>query len=230
METLKKIMLTIGVSIALPLLSSTSISAMGASFGNSTSFPPLPEVQHVTPTPPQGNIDSLLRYFDHTTQLLKDNVTGLSEAQLQFSPGDGKWSISQCLEHIILSEKMLFEMAKKELAKPAQPERKAEVKVTDENLINMMTDRSQKFQAPKELQPAGQYKNSTVAINDLIAARQPVLVYIQNANLDDLRNHISEYPTGIVDGYQNLLFIAAHCARHTKQIEEVKADPNFPKK
>jgi hypothetical protein len=31
------------------------------------------------------------------------------------------------------------------------------------------------------------------------------------------------------DGYEWLLFIAAHSRRHTEQLEEVKADPNFPK-
>jgi len=30
-------------------------------------------------------------------------------------------------------------------------------------------------------------------------------------------------------GYEWILFIAAHSERHTKQILEVKADPNFPK-
>ena len=29
---------------------------------------------------------------------------------------------------------------------------------------------------------------------------------------------------------QWVLFVAAHSERHTKQINEVKADPNFPKK
>ena len=33
-----------------------------------------------------------------------------------------------------------------------------------------------------------------------------------------------------IDAYQWLLLLAAHSARHTAQIEEVKADPNFPKK
>jgi len=32
-----------------------------------------------------------------------------------------------------------------------------------------------------------------------------------------------------MDAYQWLLLISAHSARHTAQIEEVKADPNFPK-
>lgn len=223
-------MLTLGVSMALPLLSTVALADRPVTFQKFNPSISICERPHEDFTSSQGNLDSLLRYFEYTTQLLKDDISGLSEAQLQFSPGEGKWSISQCLEHIILSEKMLFEMAKKELAKPAQPERKSEVKVTDDNLITMMTDRSQKFQAPKELQPAGKYKDATSAINDFTIARQPVLTYIQGANLEDLRNHVSEYPTGIVDGYQNLLFIAAHCARHIKQIEEVKANPNFPKK
>ncbi|MBE8723096.1 hypothetical protein C4F40_20440 [Sphingobacterium sp. Ka21] len=59
--------------------------------------------------------------------------------------------------------------------------------------------------------------------------RQPVIDYIRKADAKDLRNHINDYPTGVVDGYQGLMFIAAHCARHTKQIEEIKADTNFPK-
>ncbi len=33
-----------------------------------------------------------------------------------------------------------------------------------------------------------------------------------------------------LDAYQWVLLISAHCERHMKQIEEVKADPNFPKK
>jgi hypothetical protein len=32
-----------------------------------------------------------------------------------------------------------------------------------------------------------------------------------------------------LDAYQFLLFISAHSDRHTKQMLEVKADPNFPK-
>jgi hypothetical protein len=33
-----------------------------------------------------------------------------------------------------------------------------------------------------------------------------------------------------VDAYEWVLFVAAHSQRHTKQIDEIKADPNFPEK
>jgi len=34
---------------------------------------------------------------------------------------------------------------------------------------------------------------------------------------------------GTLDGYQWILLISGHERRHTLQILEVKADPNFPK-
>lgn len=47
---------------------------------------------------------------------------------------------------------------------------------------------------------------------------------------NDLRAHAIDSPLGKeLDAYEWVLFIAAHSARHTKQILEVKADPNFPK-
>jgi hypothetical protein len=39
-----------------------------------------------------------------------------------------------------------------------------------------------------------------------------------------------ESPMGKLDEYEFVLLVAAHSERHTKQINEVKADPNFPKK
>jgi len=46
----------------------------------------------------------------------------------------------------------------------------------------------------------------------------------------DLRAHAIDSPLGKqLDAYEWVLFIAAHSERHTKQINEVKADPNFPK-
>lgn len=176
-----------------------------------------------------GSIAFLSGYFNQTTKNLTDAVQGLSQDQLKFVPAPGTWSIAQCVEHIIATEKMLFEMAKTEIAKPAQPERRSEVKTTDEALIGMITDRSDKFNAPKELQPTSKYESADQALIDFNATRQPVLDYIGSADLENLRNHIIEHPAGISDGYQNLLYVAAHSARHTKQIEEVKAHPDFPK-
>jgi hypothetical protein len=45
-----------------------------------------------------------------------------------------------------------------------------------------------------------------------------------------LRDHAIDSPLGKkLDAYQWVLFISAHSERHTKQINEVKADAGFPK-
>jgi hypothetical protein len=40
---------------------------------------------------------------------------------------------------------------------------------------------------------------------------------------------VGDSPLGKLDGYEFLLFTGAHSERHTKQMLEVRADPNFPK-
>jgi len=172
----------------------------------------------------------LLDYYQQTFDVLQKSVAGLSEAQLQFKSAPDRWSISQCLEHIILSEPALFEYAKKTLAQQPNPERKGDVKVTDDGVIKGMTDRSFKAKAPEEMSPkeAGKYRNAKSALKDLKKERKAILGYIKGISVDDMRNRITDSPFGPVDGYHSLLYIPAHTARHTLQIEEVKADPNFP--
>lgn len=120
-------------------------------------------------------------------------------------------------------------MAKELVEKPANPERKADVKITDEQLITGITDRSQKAQAPKPVQPTGKYTDVESAIQDFKAQREEILAYLETVSVEELRNHIGDTPVGAADAYQSFLFIAGHTARHTLQIEEVKENAGFPK-
>ncbi|WP_257670319.1 DinB family protein [Parapedobacter tibetensis] len=167
-------------------------------------------------------------YYRKTGNDLQKSVENLSEAQLQYKPSAEEWSISQCLEHIILTEKMLFDMTKESLDKPANPERRNEVEVTDQKIIDGITDRSSKVKASEGLQPKGIYTDQKTALDDLTNQRAEILALIEKVSIDDLRNHISDSPFGATDAYHWLLFIAGHTARHTLQIEEVKATDGFP--
>lgn len=171
----------------------------------------------------------LLDYYGRTENQLKQQLDGLSSAQLQYKPSADKWSISQCVEHIIKTEKALFDMAKEALANSANPERRDEVKVTDQQLIDGIIDRSHKAEAPAELTGEGAYTDAETAMVDFRTQRAEILSYLESVSVDDLRNHISDSPFGPVDAYHSMLFIAGHTARHTLQIEEVKANPAFPR-
>lgn len=171
----------------------------------------------------------ILSYYDETLAQVRTAIAGLNSEQMHFQPTSDAWSISQCLEHIVLTENMIFGMVKENMAKPANPERREEIQVEDSQLLAMAVDRSQKHQAPEMLVPRGKYDNPDAALQELTEQRTDIIAYIKDTPTEDLRNHVVDSPSGASDAYQSLLFLAGHTARHTLQIEEVKANANFPK-
>ena len=169
-----------------------------------------------------------LNYYQETLDKLGKSVNGLSESQLHFKVSDSTWSISQCLEHIIKTEPMIFGMVKGYMEQPANPERRKDIKVKDEEIIKMVTDRSEKYKAPETLKGEGKYRDAEVALNDLKSQRVEILSFIGNTPVEELRNRVNDSPAGATDAYQSLLFLAGHTGRHTLQIEEIKAAANFP--
>lgn len=168
-------------------------------------------------------------YFMQTYAALEKSTSGLTSEQLNFKPAADKWSINECLEHIVLTENMLFDEAKKTMEAPASPKRRKDVKVRDEEIIKGISDRSQKFKAPAELTGKGKYSDAAQALAELEQSRKLVVDYLNTRPIEDFRNHISDSPFGVNDGYHAFLYIAGHTARHTGQIEEIKASPGFPK-
>lgn len=156
-------------------------------------------------------------------------VADLSEAQIKFKPAADKWSVEECVKHIAAAEKNLWTMLEVSLAKPANPEARAGIKFTDEELVKAVEDRSHKSKTFEALEPANSpYKTTAEALEAFKATRQKLVAFIKDTHAD-LRNHISVLPIGTYDAYQFVLLIAAHSNRHTQQIEEVKANTNFPK-
>lgn len=166
---------------------------------------------------------------DTKSDLLK-SIKGLSEAQLNFKAAPDRWSINECISHITLAEQNLWGMLDAAMKEPATPEKRSEVKVSDEDLIKMVENRTNKQQAPEMLKPEkATWQNTTEAIAIFKAARNERIKYAKSTT-EDLRDHFIQLPFGSIDGYQFLLFVSAHSNRHTQQINEIKADKNFPEK
>src|SRR6266481_1243505 len=101
----------------------------------------------------------------------------------------------------------------------------------DKALQYLETTRKNVLEATKGLSEAqwnfkpGPDRWSVAQVMEHIAAAEDFL-----RTATGLRDHVADSPMGKLDGYEFVLLIAAHSERHTKQINEVKADPNFPKK
>ncbi len=69
--------------------------------------------------------------------------------------------------------------------------------------------------------PIGRWPEFETLLSQFEAARNRSIEFT-TATDADLRNHVFPHPfLGQLDCYQWLLFIAAHCERHVRQMEEV---------
>ena len=157
-----------------------------------------------------------------------DAVSGLSEAQLNFKPAPDKWSVLECVKHIAVTEQSLWQMTNGAIQAQANPEKRADIKSTDEQVIQMIESREKKVKTAPPMEPQNTpYKSMEEALASFKTDRAKLIEYVKTTDAN-LRNHVVAMPFASFDSYQMILFIGAHSNRHTKQIEEVKADPNFP--
>ena len=165
---------------------------------------------------------------DTKTDVFK-SVKGLSEAQLNFRAAPDKWSVKECVYHIAISEKNLWDLMEATLKAQANPEKRSEMKMTDEQLIKMMEDRSFKVKTSETFEPMNTpYQSLDDALEAFKSRRANHIKYLKSTT-EDMRNHVAQMPFGWLDCYQLCLMVASHSNRHTQQINEVKADPAFPK-
>lgn len=156
-------------------------------------------------------------------------IAGLSADQLAFQETDSSWSVDGCVKHIAITEKMLWGMVEKAVNSPANPEKRANIKASDEEVIKMLEDRSHKVKTQEAMKPENTpFASTEEALKSFKEDREKLISYV-NSTKDDLRNHVIELPFGSFDAYQMILFIGAHSNRHTQQIDEVKSQADFPK-
>lgn len=168
-------------------------------------------------------------FLQQTEDGLIKSISGLSEAQLNFKPAADKWSVGECVKHIAVTEKALWQMTNGSIQAAANPEKRSDIKASDDDVIKMIESREHKVKTAPPMEPQNTpYKSLAEALESFKGDRGKLIEYV-NKTADDLRNHVAILPMGTYDSYQMILFIGAHSYRHTQQIEEVKADPNFPK-
>lgn len=172
--------------------------------------------------------EKALKYLESTRKKIEEDTKGLTPAQWNFRSAEGRWTIAEVMEHIAATEDMLQGMVAEQVLKaPAAPDRDT-VKI-DEMVLTMIPDRSHKAQAPEPLKPTNRFGSPEAALKHFEESRTKTEDMLKNT--PDLRGHAVDSPIGVkLDAYEWILFMGAHSARHTKQIEEVMADPNFPKK
>jgi hypothetical protein len=176
----------------------------------------------------QAEKDNALKYLETTKKGVLEATRGLSEAQWNFKAAPDRWSVAQVMEHIAAAEDFLRTLTKEKIMMAPAGEPGRDLKKTDDAVLAMVPDRTNKLQAPEPLVPTNRFGSPDVSIKHFVESRVATEDFLKSTT--GLRDHVSDSPMGKLDAYEFVLLIAAHSERHTKQINEVKADPNFPKK
>ncbi len=168
-------------------------------------------------------------YLEKTRAGVIAATKDLSDSQWNFKSAPDRWSVAEVTEHIAAAEDMLMTMINDQVMKAPARTETTDVKTIDEFVLQALPDRTHKLKAPEPLIPTNRFHTPKDSLHHFKDSRAKTIAFLQATK--DLREHAIDSPLGKkLDGYEWVLFIAAHSDRHTKQINEVKADPNFPKK
>jgi hypothetical protein len=171
-----------------------------------------------------------LKYANDTRDDFVKQLTGLSDAQLNFRAAEGRWTIGEIAEHIIVVEQALGGMILDAGMKSPVPAAKDEYpRVNDLMVVLAITNRGQKFTAPEQVRPNGRWKTVADLVANFEATRKTTIDVMKNMK-EDMRARFVNIPMGKTDVFQGYLFIIGHSERHLAQLKEVKGDAKYPAK
>ena len=171
----------------------------------------------------------LIDQLKESRAAVQKTVEGLSEKQWNFKPAPEKWSIKECLQHIVLTESYWWNRADALLKQQANSDKKLGSKIKDQEILTILSGKDQKLQASENFKSLKNQWKSAEEILDAFKRQRNGIIKYAKTSTDDMRNYVLKMPVGNIDAYQMLLYIPAYTKRQTLQIEEIKADPAFPK-
>jgi hypothetical protein len=172
---------------------------------------------------PQESVDILRCLKDSRAEFLAA-AQGLSEAQAKSSPAPSRWSVIECVEHVVVAETRFLGWLQDPIAEPAPPvnhEREAQI-------LSRVAARTTAIQAPEPVRPSGRFATFAEALKEFEAIRAASIQFAetQGAGLYSLA---AKHPfLGVCNGAEAMVLIAAHSRRHAAQIRGIRESSTAP--
>ena len=172
-------------------------------------------------------------FLEQTQNCIIGATKGLSEAQWRFKPSAEQWSVGENLHHVVTVLERVSGGVLEQIANAPAPPEGRDNQVIDAIIINQFPNRLAKFPAPEMVRPSGDFVPAD-ALARLSATYKRLNDCLERRGL---REHVvpalplkavSKGAYDVMDGYQWILAAAAHTERHTKQMLEVMASPDYP--
>jgi hypothetical protein len=162
--------------------------------------------------------------LEASRQGLLEALAGVTGEQWSRRPSPDRWSIAECAEHVAAAELPLARFfASGARLEPSEEERR-EIRGKDDFVRRFLRDRSRQDEAPERIRPKGRFATRDETIRTFEERRAANLAYVRETS-EPLRGRYAPHPfAGVIDGYQWILFLAAHTDRHAAQIQEIRRD------
>jgi DinB superfamily len=179
--------------------------------------------------------DRLIREASIIAGDVRASFGGLSATQLNWKPSAERWSIAQCLDHLIASNKGYLPIMESVRGGKKQNtfwERLPVLPGLAGKLLLKSLDpaSARKLKAPKSFQPAQSDISETI-VDDFVAQQEQVIEGIKSTRHLDLEKIVITSPAlsvitySLMDAYR---IIVTHERRHFQQAQRVAAEQSFP--
>lgn len=174
-----------------------------------------------------STVNELLQYLDDQRAVLRAAVASVPEAHHHVSPGDGRWSIANVLEHLAIVETRIAAMLRPKIAEArAKGDSSGNAPAASNPStidLSRLLDRTRRVQASTASQPSG-VLDVPAALAALDQSREAMRETVRATEGAPL--HVVSMPHPVLgpldlDGW--IRFIGAHEARHAAQIREIGA-------
>jgi DinB superfamily len=180
-------------------------------------------------------LELLISQTDHIAEETDSTFGHLSSAQLNWKAAAGRWSIAQCFDHLLTTNRSYFPMFEQVL----QGQRKASLLERVPMLPSMWgklaiksldPKATRKLKAPKDIQPSSSDLGKQV-LQDFVTQQKQIVDYMTGMKDFDLNRIVVTSPILAIMTYSLMdafKIIVVHERRHLIQAKNVANDDRFP--
>lgn len=158
---------------------------------------------------------------DQAREELLEQVSSLTDEELNQQPAADRWSVKQLLEHLYLMEGAVASLITEKLASEEQG-------LADDKPIELTVNRSTKVDAPDFAVPSDQFATLKELKEQLAHTHSALRKLYEQTPADQLEVRTYPHPVfGEMKLSQWIPFVGYHERRHIEQIKEVRQQLNI---